>query len=339
MANIKEIYAQRHYESALDFFEQGNYEKALQQINSAIQKSPNNPDYLATKGVFLHRMNDIPKAIEAYKKALEVFPGHPFSHYNLGIIFIKENKPLQAIQQWEEALKTNPKDIDSIFNIAVTLTKMGKTEQAIPLFQKVLDLNPNHVMSHQNLGVIYRDRNDFSKAKYYFNTLKDLDSTYSEVVDKEIFKCEEKEFIERIDTQKTETQNSISLIDKSGCEEKALSALILDNFNEALGYANVILSDEPESKNALMIKAQALAGLKEFEEAMQVYNRIIEIYPKEIEVFYLMGLLMLDQGNYNQAKNYFIEVKKIDPNYPLVDENIESIEIFKNSNLNGGNND
>ena len=76
MANIKETYAQRHYESALDYFEQGNYEKALQQIDNAIQKSPQNPDYYSTKGVFLHRMNDIPRAVDAYKKAIEVFPGH-----------------------------------------------------------------------------------------------------------------------------------------------------------------------------------------------------------------------------------------------------------------------
>ena len=88
MANIKETYAQRHFESALDYFEQGNYEKALQQIDNAIQKSPSNPDYYSTKGVFLHRMNDIPRAIEAYFKAIEVFPGHTFSHYNLGIIFM-----------------------------------------------------------------------------------------------------------------------------------------------------------------------------------------------------------------------------------------------------------
>ena len=38
MANIKETYAQRHYESALDYFEQGNYDKALQQIDNAIQR-------------------------------------------------------------------------------------------------------------------------------------------------------------------------------------------------------------------------------------------------------------------------------------------------------------
>lgn len=338
MANIKETYAQRHYESALDFFEQGNYEKALQQINNAIQKSPNNPDYYSTKGIFLHRMNDISKAVDAYLKAIEVYPGHPISHFNLGIIYMKEGKKLQAIQQWEEVIKRKPDDIDSIFNIAVALSKLGKIEQAIPLFKKVLELSPNHVLSNQNLGVIYRDKRDFEKAKYYFGTLKELDSTYSEIVDKEIFKCEEQEFIEKIENQKRVTANSVSLISKSNSEEKALSALIMENYNEALGYANVILSDNPESKNALLIKGQALVGLKEYEEAILVYNKVVELFPQEAEAFYLMGLAMLEAGNYTLSKNYFIEVKKIDPNYPLVDENIESIDIFKNSLINGGNN-
>ena len=174
MANIKETYAQRHYESALDYFEQGNYDKALQQINNAIQKSPTNPDYYSTKGVFLHRMNDIPRAVEAYQKAIEVFPGHTFSHYNLGIIYMKDGKILQAIQQWEEVIKNKPDDVDSIFNIAVALSKLGKAKQAIPFYKKVLEYDPCHVMTHQNLAVIYRDECDYAQAKKHFNILKDL---------------------------------------------------------------------------------------------------------------------------------------------------------------------
>lgn len=79
MPNLNSTYAQRHYESALDYFEQGQYEKAMQQIDKAIQNSPRNPDFYSTKGVFLHRMNDVPHAIEAYQSAIKVAPDHTFS--------------------------------------------------------------------------------------------------------------------------------------------------------------------------------------------------------------------------------------------------------------------
>lgn len=326
MANIKETYAQRHYESALDYFEQGNYEKALQQIDNAIQKSPSNPDYYSTKGVFLHRMNNIPKAIEAYFKAIEVFPGHTFSHYNLGIIFMKAGKILQAIQQWEEVIKNKPDDIDSIFNMAVALSRLGKFKQAIPLFNKVLEYDPGHVMTHQNLGVIYRDEKDYPQAKAHFNTLKELDSTYSEVVEKEVFRCEEKEFLAKMEEEKQRMAMSAEKIDKNTMEEKALAALIEENYTDALGYSNIILGDNPEDKSALLMKGQALAGLQKNDEAMLVFDNVAELYPKDYEAYHQMGLISLNIGNFNQALKFFEELKNLNPNYPLVNENIESIK-------------
>ncbi len=325
MANIQETYAQRHYESALDYFEQGNYEKALQQIDNAIQKSPKNPDYYSTKGVFLHRMNDIPKAIEAYQKAIEVFPGHTFSHYNLGIIFMKEGKILQAIQQWEEVIRNKPDDVDSIFNIAVALSRLGKTKQAIPFYKKVLEYDPSHVMTHQNLGVIYRDECDFVQAKMHFNILKDLDSTYSEVVEKEIFRCEEQEFLARMEEEKKLTVKNLES-EEDSIIEKALSALIGENYQNALEYSEQILKDAPEDKNALLVKGQALAGIWKNDEALQVFKKVVELFPKEIEAYYQMGIISTNTGNYAQALDYFQKVKTIDAFYPLVDENIESIK-------------
>ena len=334
MANIKETYAQRHYESALDYFEQGNYDKALQQIDNAIQKSPNNPDYYSTKGVFLHRMNDIPRAIQAYQKAIEVFPGHTFSHYNLGIIFMKDGKILQAIQQWEEVIKNKPDDVDSIFNIAVALSKLGKSKQAIPFYKKVLEYDPGHVMTHQNLAVIYRDENDFANAKKHFNILKDLDSTYSEVVDKEIFRCEEQEFLAKIEEEKKEAANFIGTGDNSDMG-KALSSLIKEDFDNALDFANIILSDAPDDKNALLVKAQALAGMYKSEEALKILERVVDLYPNELEAYFQLGTISLNLGKYSQAMDYFQKIKKLDSNYPLIDENLDIIRKFI---INGGQN-
>ena len=334
MANIKETYAQRHYESALDYFEQGNYDKALQQIDNAIQKSPKNPDYYSTKGVFLHRMNDIPRAVEAYQKAIEVFPGHTFSHYNLGIIFMKDGKILQAIQQWEEVIKNKPDDVDSIFNIAVALSKLGKAKQAIPFYKKVLEYDPTHVMTHQNLAVIYRDECDYIQAKMHFNILKDLDSTYSEVVDKEIFRCEEQEFLAKIEEEKKETASFIGTGDNSDMG-RALSALIKEDYDNALDLANIILGDAPDDKNALLVKAQALAGKFKDEEALTVLNKVIGLYPNELEAYFQMGTISMNLGKYSQAMEYFEKIKKLDANYPLVDENIDIIRKFL---INGGQN-
>ena len=324
MTNVNETYAQRHYESALDYFERGNYEKALQQIDNAIQKSPTNPDYYSTKGVFLHRMNDIARAIEAYESAIRVFPSHTFSHYNLGIIYMKEGKILQAIQQWEEVIRNKPDDVDSIFNIAVALSQLGKVKQAIPFYEKILKLDSSHVMTHQNLGVIYRDERDYPMAKRHFKILKDLDSTYSEIVEKEIFRCEEQEFLDNLEK---ELKQAIRSIDPSYNNDigKSLSALIDQDYDKALDFANLVLGSAGNDKIALLAKGQSLAGLGRLEEAMTVFNKAVDLYPNDGEAYFQIGSIFLNEGRYPEALESFEKVKKIDINYPFISENIESI--------------
>ncbi len=334
MANINETYAQRHYESALDYFEQGNYTKALQQIESAIQKAPNNPDFYSTKGVFLHRMNDIARAIEAYEKAISVFPNHTFSHYNLGLIFMKEGKVLQAIQQWEEVIKTKPDDVDSVFNIAVAFSQLGKAKQAIPYYQRVLEIDPSHVMTHQNLGVIYRDEHDFTQAKMHFNILKDLDSTYSEVVSKEIFRCEEQEFLEKMEEEKRIAASFAGTGDDSNLG-RALSALIAENYEKALDYANISLDfakttaqTKADDIAALLVKGQALAGMGKYEDALIAFEDAVKLNSDEAEAFFHMGAVSLTMGKLPQALSYFEQAYRLKPEMPLLEENIASIRNF-----------
>ncbi len=325
MANLKNTYAQRHYESALDFFDQGQYDKAMQQIEKAIQQSPGNPDLYATKGIFLHRMNNMIHAIEAYQAALRVAPDHSFSHYNLGLIYMKQNKALQAIQEWEAVIRAKPRDVDAIFNIAVALAHLGKTKQSVPFYKKVLEIDPNHIQTHQNLGVIYRDEGNFALAKKHFNRLKELDSTFIEVVENEIMKCEEQEFLQNLTNSNQQLSETVTHV--TGNEmANALIAIIEEDFNLALTLAEESLAINPSDVQALLIKGQALQGLSRSSDAIAVFMRAITEAPDSTDAMFHLGNIFLGLGELEKALEYFIRLKKYDSEYPLVDENINSIK-------------
>lgn len=324
MANLNNVYAQRHYETALDLFEQGQYDKALAQIEKAIQKSPDSPDFYSTKGVFLHKMNDPIRAIEAYQAALVVAPDHCFSHYNLGLIFMRQNKILQAISEWEAVIKVKPKDVDAIFNIAVALSHLGKATQAVPFYEKVVQIEPSHVQAHQNLGVIYRDEGDFKKAKHHLNRLKDLDSTYIEVVEKEILKCEEQEFLADLDSRK---QNlSENFLDDQGELGKALMAIIEDNFDDALECAQKHLQSFPDEIQAQIIMGQAQHGLAKSSDAIATFMRVVADHPENTDALFHLGNIFLGLGELEKALGYFEKISALSPDHPLVRENISSIK-------------
>lgn len=325
MANPNNTYAQRHYESALDFFEQGLYDKALQQIDKAIQKSPENPDMYSTRGVFLHRMNNISQAIEAYKKALAVASDHTFSHYNLGLIYMKQNKTLQAIQEWEAVINVKPRDTDAIFNIAVALSHLGKSSQAVPFYLKVLEICPEHVQAHQNLGVIYRDEGNFSKAKFHLKKLRDLDSTYTEVVEAEIFKCEEQEFLSNLSVENLKLSDSV-LENAENSLATALMALIGENYDDALKNSEITLALTPDDHQARLIKAQALSGLGKNSDAIAIFMKVLADFPDSVDAMFHLGNIFLGIGDLEKALGYYERVKKFEPDYAMIDANIASIK-------------
>lgn len=324
MANPNNVYAQRHYETALDLFEQGQYDKALVQIEKAIQKAPENPDFYSTKGVFLHRMNDPVRAIEAYQAALEVAPDHCFSHYNLGLIYMRQNKTLQAISEWEAVIKVKPRDVDAIFNIAVALSHLGKSKQSLPFYEKVIQIQPEHVQAHQNLGVIYRDEGNFTKAKYHLSRLKELDSTYIEVVESEIIKCEEQEFLQRLSSQPQSFNES--QLEDHGDLSVALMAVIEEDFDKALSHVEAFLQQNPDDIQAQTILGQAQAGLSRTADAIATFMRIVTEHPDNVDAMFHLGNIFLGLGELEKSLDYFNRVCRLSPEYPLIKENIASIK-------------
>ncbi len=323
MANLNNVYAQRHYETALDLFEQGQYDKALAQIDKAIQKNPQNPDYYSTRGVFLHRMNDPIRATEAYQDAIRVAPDHCFSHYNLGLIYMRQNKILQAISEWEAVIKVKPRDVDAIFNIAVSLSHLGKSKQAVPFYEKVIQIQPTHVQAHQNLGVIYRDQNDFAKAKFHLNKLRELDSTYTEVVETEILKCEEQEFLAELEKKKQSFKES--QLEDHGDLSMALMAIIEEDFEKAFEIVQRCLQQTPDDSQAQIVLGQAQAGLSKTSDAIATFMRIVAEHPENADANFHLGNLFLGLGELEKALDHFTRVSRLAPDYPFINENISSI--------------
>ncbi|HNW34901.1 MAG TPA: tetratricopeptide repeat protein [Candidatus Ozemobacteraceae bacterium] len=330
MTDRNATYAQRYYESALDLFEHGQYDKAIEHIDKAVASQPKNADLLSTRGVFLHKMNDLAGAIESYRKAIEIQPKHTFSRFNLGLIFMKIGRVLEAIQEWEAVIRTNPQDVDAIFNIAVALAQIGRRLESIPFYEKVLQLKPTHVQAHQNLGIIFRDEHQFAKAKHHLQALRELDSTYSEVVATEIRRCEEQEFLNKIAATDQSGMVRDLLLSGTGKQasviETALTAIIDGDYSKALALSEEALTAVPGDLQALIVKGQALGYLGQTNEAIALFMSMTAEHPDCTEAFFQLGTLFLGLDQLTDALEAFERVKRIDSDFPSIDANIHSLQ-------------
>ncbi|MFZ2958935.1 MAG: tetratricopeptide repeat protein [Candidatus Ozemobacteraceae bacterium] len=331
MADRNDTYAQRFYQAALELFDQGQYGKAIEHIDKAIEKAPTNDDFHYTRGMFYHKMNDLPQAMSSYNDAVRVNPAHANSHFNLGLIMMKRGKVLEAIHEWELVIRGNPADVNATFNIAVALNQVGRRKEAMGFYERVVRLKSDHVQTHQNLGILFRDEGQYEKAKFHLNKLKELDTTYSEIVNAELLKCDEQEFLESAlanDPGKLARAVSMTAGYLTGERNSAtLLALLTGDFPEALRMADTVLRDVPGDVDARLVRGQALLGMERSADAIAEFMGVVAEHPACADAHFQLGNLFLAMNEQEKALEHFERVKTIKADYPLISENITNLRM------------
>ncbi|MCG8578490.1 MAG: tetratricopeptide repeat protein [Bacteroidales bacterium] len=133
---------------------------ALEYLNTAIEKDPENPSFYYARGV-LNENIDKEAAIEDYKKCLEIDPGFFNSLYNIGVIYYNKGVEQQNI--------ANDKTTTKEFNEAMKVAN-DFWEQALPFMEKAHEVKPEEAAVLETLkGLYYRfermDKYNEVKAK------------------------------------------------------------------------------------------------------------------------------------------------------------------------------
>ena len=135
-------------------------EAALEYLNTAIEKDPENPSFYYARGV-LNENIDKEAAISDYKKCLEIDPAFFNSLYNIGVIYYNKGVEQQNI--------ANDKTTTKEFNEAMKVAN-DFWEQSLPFMEKAHEVKPEEAAVLETLkGLYYRfermDKYNEVKAK------------------------------------------------------------------------------------------------------------------------------------------------------------------------------
>ena len=86
--------------------------RALEMINKALEKEPENGAYLDTKGWIYYQMGKYQEALEYVQKALDVRENSAEVIEHMGDIYYRLGQPEKAREYWEKALKKAPQNTD-----------------------------------------------------------------------------------------------------------------------------------------------------------------------------------------------------------------------------------
>ncbi len=83
-------------------------EHAMELVDAALDKEPENPSFLDTKGWIYYKLGDHRQALQWIKRALKHEQSAPL-HEHVGDIYTAMNKPSQARASFERALELDPR--------------------------------------------------------------------------------------------------------------------------------------------------------------------------------------------------------------------------------------
>ena len=123
--------AKEMFNQGLNYFNAGNYEKAVETYRQALELNPGDVATLNNLAAAYLRLKRLEEAAEACQQAIRLKPGYYLPHYNLGMVYYQQNRFQQAAGEFKQAIRSKPGYPPAHFNLGLAYVGMGDKGAAL----------------------------------------------------------------------------------------------------------------------------------------------------------------------------------------------------------------
>ena len=161
---VYNVYAD-NFDDGKKYYDQKDYNKALEKFQEASKKEPNSAKIYYNIGLCYRKLKNYNDAISAFEKAEELDPKITFT------------KPEKFQEKLEDV--RSKAGITNYYEDGKKLYKQGKYNEALNKFQLALTSNPNSAKVHYNMGLCYKQLKRYNEAVSSFEKAEELDPKIS----------------------------------------------------------------------------------------------------------------------------------------------------------------
>ncbi len=249
----------------------------------------------------------------------------PIKWKELGNDLFNKGEYEDAIKCYYHAIQLNPDFIEAWNNLGLSLLKLGKIEEAKQCDNKVKSLKKD---SSDNLS---RQKKFHKLSLKSFNTaniLLFLGVIFVLSIIIASFSTNGMDFPNKtIGTNRSDSSNNLENVDNI---ETSMSAVTNNSnmdwqkkgnllffqgkYNEAIDEYNKALEINPNDSHTWLYNGRALDNLGRYDEALAAYNKALEINPNFLLAWTNKGNVLLSLGRYEDAITAYNKALDIDPN-------------------------
>lgn len=125
-----------------------DYEKALQDMNSAIKLEPKKADYFVNRAFLKYHLDDYFGAMADFDYAIELNPSNVPARFNRGLLRMEVQDNNKAIEDFSYVLEREPDNFMALYNRATLYQETRQYKLAIADYDKVIERYPNLPMAY-----------------------------------------------------------------------------------------------------------------------------------------------------------------------------------------------
>jgi tetratricopeptide (TPR) repeat protein len=177
---VNELSATDWLEKGLKFYESGNFKKALNPFNKAIQLNPQYAEAYIGRGAAYADLGNFRQAIDDFNKAIKLKPQAIVSYSHRGHAYYWLGNYQQTINDNSKIIELNPHVADAYIMRGLAYDKLGNYQRAIDDFRKATQLEPRDANTYIKLGLAYGNSGNYQQAINAYSKAIKLFPKYAE---------------------------------------------------------------------------------------------------------------------------------------------------------------
>jgi tetratricopeptide (TPR) repeat protein len=298
----------------LIFLQRGNHTLALEQINIALARDPDNAFALNNRGIALKELKRLDDALASYDRALALRPDYAEALSNCGNTLQLLKRFDEALASYDRAIALRPDYVEALLNRGNMLKDLQRYEEALASYDGALAVEPNSAEAHANRGAVLHEFKRFDEALASCDRALALRSDIAEL---HAIRGNALCALQR-------REEALVSYDRALALQPAIAEVHynrgnalheLRRFEQALASYDRALTLRPDFAEAHYNRGNTLHLLKRFEQALASYQSALALRPDHAEAIANRGATLHDLKRHDEALESYDRALALRPDF------------------------
>ncbi len=330
--------ANRFIAQGQNAFEAGNYQEAIESLNTHLLLFPEDVGAAYLLGQSYEANSDIDNALTFYKRTLALDSQQPGVLFKMVHIYRNREAHQQAIDTLQKIIKIAPDTTEAHYLMALSYLTLEEPDPALLAFLATVQLNPDDVSAHYHAAILFEQKGEIDNAIVHYEKTIGLDTASIESPFFDVTEVTPFFRLGAIYRERNDEDNIVRVyqpaleIDPAHPELHHLLAVIFEKHDErenAIRYYGLANQYNPEKfdwhysyARLLDRHAETLGDdyHKHAEMAVKEYTATLALNSDSVDAYFYRGMLTLRYRQigktlyrYSQSLEDFKQVVEIQP--------------------------